>query len=411
MMATNLGYLAEMFGGKSLFYTSYFYNEERAAYAANIFNLDIIKYWLSTTGLLVTYNADIEEINTIDIPDLIIDIGQPDTGPDGNNGDGDNRSDEIEITTPIITPVQGMNTAYAMRKQDIAQFSDYIWNSTFIDDIKLLWEKPAESVISCVMFPFDLSYMGVGSVENIKIGNVQTGVPARRILPSFNGLYDMGEIKINKYYGNFLDYSPYTNYTLYLPYIGFKNLSANEITDKMLKVYYAIDVLTGECVAMIWADDILIDTAQGVIGVTIPLNNSNASENAKQALMSAVSLAGTLAGGVMSTAKNGAGIILDGATQGFNSLMSIEHHIQKGGIASPHSALYMPQYCYLIVERPKQSRPTDESKFKGYVSNVTKKLANVSGYTEIAEIHLQNINATEPEIQELQNLLKNGVIL
>ena len=37
-------------------------------------------------------------------------------------------------------------------------------------------------------------------------------------------------------------------------------------------------------------------------------------------------------------------------------------------------------------------------------------LGDCNGYTEVEEIHLENISATENEISEIENLLKTGVI-
>ena len=49
--------------------------------------------------------------------------------------------------------------------------------------------------------------------------------------------------------------------------------------------------------------------------------------------------------------------------------------------------------------------------FVGYPSNVTKLVGDLNGYTEIDSIHLENVNATENELNEIERLLKMGVIL
>ena len=45
------------------------------------------------------------------------------------------------------------------------------------------------------------------------------------------------------------------------------------------------------------------------------------------------------------------------------------------------------------------------------MSNATAKLSEVSGYTEVNTVHLENMGyATEPEIAEIEEALKHGVI-
>ena len=52
----------------------------------------------------------------------------------------------------------------------------------------------------------------------------------------------------------------------------------------------------------------------------------------------------------------------------------------------------------------------DYNTFRGYVSNITLALSECSGYTKVAEIHLENIPATSAELDEMDGLLKAGVI-
>ena len=66
---------------------------------------------------------------------------------------------------------------------------------------------------------------------------------------------------------------------------------------------------------------------------------------------------------------------------------------------------------YLIIHRPIQSLAENFKSFKGYPSNITATLSSLKGYTEVEYIHLKNIKATDAEIEEIEALLKEGVII
>jgi hypothetical protein len=55
--------------------------------------------------------------------------------------------------------------------------------------------------------------------------------------------------------------------------------------------------------------------------------------------------------------------------------------------------------------------PKNFKQIKGYQSNITAVLSSLSGYTEVDFIHLENVKATDTELEEIETLLKEGVII
>jgi hypothetical protein len=90
---------------------------------------------------------------------------------------------------------------------------------------------------------------------------------------------------------------------------------------------------------------------------------------------------------------------------------SMKPNIEKSGSLSGTSGLMGIQTPYLIITRPKQAIPANQNKFIGYPAFLTDYLGNLSGYTEIEEIHLEGISATGAELSEIETILKGGVIL
>ena len=66
---------------------------------------------------------------------------------------------------------------------------------------------------------------------------------------------------------------------------------------------------------------------------------------------------------------------------------------------------------YIILERPFFSKPEEFEKIYGVKSNITTSLSAGLGYVEVDDIHLDGLTATEQEKTEIENLLKQGVIL
>ena len=56
--------------------------------------------------------------------------------------------------------------------------------------------------------------------------------------------------------------------------------------------------------------------------------------------------------------------------------------------------------------------PAKFKEIKGYQSNITSQLSSCRGYTEVEYVHLTGISgATDTELNEIENLLKEGVII
>ena len=67
---------------------------------------------------------------------------------------------------------------------------------------------------------------------------------------------------------------------------------------------------------------------------------------------------------------------------------------------------------YIIVKRPVEVAARNYNDFYGYPANTTGRLSTFSGYTRVKDVHVENISgATAEEKQEIENLLKSGVIV
>lgn len=374
-------------------------------------DLNTLKGQLSSIGIPFTFSeveatgANSTYFNDYTAP------GQPIDDIGGGSGDGDNSNDGVENETPNVTTISSFNNQFAMSQNQLTALSTYLWTADFLDNIKLLFNDPAEAVVSCHMYPFSITEhnsANVGALEGIKIGNVLTTVEGYPIRTGYNCIFSLGSISLAEYYGTAMDYEPYTSISIYLPYLGIKSLSTNDVMGKTINVKYIVDITTGACTAQIWSGDMLLYIFDGKIGIDIPLSSTNASQRATAMALAGISgIAGVATGIATANPLIVAGSVISTA----KSVASNQLHVNRGGINSPATGLYMPQQAYLIIERPVQSLASSFGAVRGFPCNVTKVLGSVTGYTEVETPIITNIVATAEEIVQIKNLLETGVII
>ena len=326
--------------------------------------------------------------------------GSKDDGyDDGKDDDSDDTSLEEGLSVDNL-----LTTSYALTETRLRQLSGFLWSADFIDNIKLLNNSPIENIISCKRIPFDIN----GTDESIVLGNVDTGVHGNKIDTGHS--FTIGSASVSKKYNNFLDYSPYTNIWIFLPFIGMRQLDTDKYMGRTLKVVYKVDIVTGSCCACIYASNssgkyLLIDTYNGSCGIDIPISaqNRSAVESAwiQAGLTSAVELS-PKKGGIHEKDVIQAGITgLDGAEANF--------HTSTTGNISSQCGAYMTRSCMLYFDRPTYKEQTSYKHDVGKVCNLTRTIRSLSGYTEMYEsIDLSGIPCQTDEMDELRKILSTG---
>lgn len=314
-------------------------------------------------------------------------------------------------------PMTSFTQMYMMTANQVNVLLYELNTSTFIDNIKLLFNAPIESIISLRCYPFRVSTIAdTGDTMSIQISNVDmtsTGTPLLKTSPS---MLSFGTITVPTYFNNFLDFAPYTKLELYLPYIGFVPLETNEVMGKDLLIQYAVDFLTGLCTAFVSVNDParLLITADGQIGIDVPVGATNAAEIAKNNLITGISTGAGLISSAASAAVTGnaMGVVGTLASAGVNAINANQVHVSKGAIGNGTTGLYAPQQAFLTISRPVPRIPVSYEEHCGRPSGLTKHLQQLTGYTEVDRVHVEGLDiATEDEITEVERLLKSGVIL
>lgn len=322
-----------------------------------------------------------------------------------------NPSDPIpDPEAPDIDAVTtGLLTVFKPSLSQVNALGDYLWSNAFdVDSLKKLFGDPMQAIIGLSIVPVNPPAAGSKSV---KIGDVDTGISMPYISRQFVEK-DLGSITIDPYIGSFMDYSPYTKISIYLPYIGFRELAPEDVMDTTLSIKYIIDVITGGCNAVINVSGKgAIYQFNGSCIANVPLsaiNYSGAIQNAVSAIGSGITtVAGIATGNAPVGIMGAAGL----ASSAANTAVNTKPSIQRAGTMGGAAGLASVQFPYCIIERPRISAPENYNGFIGNTLNVTMTLNDCHGLTFVDQIHLDNVICTEDERNELYRLLKEGVIL
>ena len=342
-------------------------------------------------------NNPVIENSIINLPEIVPNI-QPQPAPTIDGGD---------TPTPVIPPIgveaTGFVALYNPTQSQLSSFSQYLWSDNFIDNFKKLFANPMDAIIGLHMIYATPSR---GNEAEIVCGYAHSGVMSNTVNSQYIEI-DCGSIKVNRYFGSVLDYAPYTKLQLYLPFVGIVDLDVNEIMGGTLNIKYRIDVLTGSCLARLKVTrgdyNAELYNFAGNCAVQLPISGGSYSGIIANAIGVAGSVGATIAsGGALAPVLVGSAV-----SSAINSHVNVSH---SGSLGSNAGALGIMK-PYLIITRPKPAEADNFNVFYGKPSNKTVRLSSCSGYTRVKDVHVDNIVATDNELSEIEQLLKEGVII
>lgn len=195
-----------------------------------------------------------------------------------------------------ISNIATLTRRYALSTSAVEALGSALWqiSSDIINNIQndewnkytaelmdtFLTTNPIDCIVSLEKYPLTIPEKS-GPV-NVKLGKVETSVSAD-ITAATTHTYYFEPVKINPVYWNsFLDYEPYTHFELYIPFCGTVTLSPRDILGRTLSVNLIVDFTTGTCVAYVLSDQLVIETVNGKISISIPVTGIDSTTIASQ---------------------------------------------------------------------------------------------------------------------------------
>lgn len=325
-------------------------------------------------------------------------------------GDGeydDNSSDTIGLPTLDFLNANSISntkffSCYKMTPYQLSVLSEHLWTGwrNIAEAIGNSILKPLDFIISLNMLPVNVD----STTKVIKMGwfDLNHAVQGGLINQQYVRV-DCGSLTVKKKWGGAIDYQ--TDVSLFLPFIGEVTLNANEVMGATLTVVYTVDVMSGNCIASVQV------VKDGLNAILYQYNGNVASNYSITSLDYSNVMAGALqlAVAVGTGAGRGVGAFTAAVSSTSNLLSGAD--VRRAGNLSATSGFMGIKKPYLILSRPIQSLPENYNSFHGYVSNVTMKLKDCKGYTQIDSIHIDNVPCMEEEKTRLLQILKDGIII
>ena len=353
------------------------------------------------------------EVGNPDIPPVLIPTSpNPNPGNDGQDkGDDDNsRPDEGTPTPTPIPPIvdiggsaSALYTVYNPSKNNLNALGAYLWTSDILEQlVRIFTNNPMDAIISLHSIYCSPS---LGANSNIKLGYLDAGSGTN--CPTVNSQFvsiDCGYVDIPEYFGDCRDYSPYTNVTIFLPFIGFRTVKTEDIVAGRVNIKYNIDVLTGSCVAIVSVRKKGVShtlyTFEGNCSMSLPLTGADHTRMIA-GLSSAV--LGGVTGGVAGAVMGGVNAMASG---------SFQANIQRSGSFSGNAGAMSIKKPYIIVNRDYIYDAESYNELYGFPANISTRLGDCSGYNRVKSVHVDSIsNATKEEKDEIESILRSGFIL
>lgn len=370
-------------------------------------------FWINASGE-VTETTDGE----IDIISIYYHSG----APSDNDYPENNTNFDTTVTRNDYSGTNTLTKTYELDEVKLKQFGNFMWSSTFKDNVFSLLNSPLENIVSLKSMP--LKGMG-GDSENIKVGNVLSGISAPIVnradcLETTVRTADKDYVYIPKVFKNFIDYTEFS-IKIYLPFIGFKELDAIAVIGRKLKLYYIWDCILGNVMAELYIQSdtgamLLYDCWQGSAGIDIAISSTNRGQIESGYVSNGLSAITNLFSGNLA-----------GVTKDVFSGLTQEFHSSSNGVGNPSLLGKMDMTARIIIKRPQDFKPSEYGHIVGYPCHKYMKVDNFSGNSsdgtpENCFLKCKNFVVSQPrdsqipyptmleeEKRELKELMESGV--
>lgn len=371
--------------------------------------------------------------------------GEDYTDPVGGFGPQDDNSETIE-TSPIPVAAatrSGFITAFVPTWGEIKSVASALLDPNIFQILGSSVVKLSDVVIGLSAFPCSIPANQLATVTANFLGiNIGTGVQCHVADDQYLEV-PCGDLDIDEYWCNCLDYNPYTSISIFLPFCGMYDLDVDEVMGKTINVTYRIDIFSGACLATIKVDGSVFYQFTGQCSSQIPVNSVSFDNFLSSMIDIGIATATGIgavkgAGSEVAKAENNfanaksseakdalddmfaakdnynkvkessASRILGAAVNSVVGGKGLYSHAGAMGGSPGFLAVRKP---FIIIKRPEQVIPSTYGKFHGYPTNTTAVLGDLTGYTEVSDIRLNIPDATVDEIIECEQLLKGGVVL
>ena len=361
-----------------------------------------------------------------------------------------------ETVYPSIVPSSGSGLihVYNPTPAEFMAFGQWLWVTYADATIDKIWNNPFDGIIGA----FELySTPSTDGTDNIRSGFLVCPTTSKLVRQRYTEI-NCGTVVVPEFYGNYLDYSPYSQCYIYLPFIGINEVSIDDIVGHAVNIRYRVDAYNGSCIAMIYVAkdgyENLCYQFAGNCAVEVPLAGGSqaaikagmmqaeaygraavqsaqiqktasigtgivngASSGAGAGAMNPVAgivggLLGALAGGtsgyIQGSADYGAAKLSAGAMQEAARVANKSSVQHSGSFGSSHGAMGN-KIPFMIIRTPIQVKVVNYNDDYGFPAHKRVIIGGCTGYLRVREVNVISAFATNEEKIAIEEALKMGV--
>ena len=331
--------------------------------------------------------------------------------------------------------VGGLVSVYNPTYAELQAFAQWLWVTYADATIDKIWNNPFDGVISLHEL---YATPNKGARKYIKSGFLVSPVDAITI-PNRYSEINCGTAIFPEYWGNYLDYSPYSKALCYLPFIGIVELNVDDIVGHAVNITYRVDSYSGACIALLTCaregSNGVLYQFSGNCSVQMPIAGgtqaaikaAQISAGAYQNAYHTAGLAGLMGGmlgglgslltgnigGAISQAVGGVGSYATnqafGQANATSQTVSAKSSVQHSGQFGESFGAMGAKRPYMIIKRPVQVVVPNYQDEYGYQAHKYVTIGECEGYLRCRGVHVQSARATDAEKHAIEQMLMEGV--
>lgn len=350
---------------------------------------------------------------------------------------------------PSIVPASGSGLihVYNPTPGEFVGFGNWLWVTYADATIDKIWNNPFDGIIGAHEL---YATPQVDGRDNIRSGFLVCPVQSDLVRQRYTEI-DCGTVIVPEFYGNYFDYSPYSQAYIYLPFIGINEVSIDDIVGHAVNIRYRVDAYNGSCIAMIYVAKSgyrnLCYQFGGNCAVEVPLaGGSQAAIKAGMLQAEAYSRAAIQSAQIQKTASIGSGIVngaagssfagplagiigaLAGGTSGYiqgsanvaaaklqgQAMQEAARYANKssvqhsGQFGASHGAMGLKN-PFIMIRNPIQVKVVNYNDDYGFPAHKRVIIGGCTGYLRVREVNVISAHATNEEKRAIEEELKAGV--
>lgn len=350
---------------------------------------------------------------------------------------------------PSIVPASGSGLihVYNPTPGEFVGFGNWLWVTYADATIDKIWNNPFDGIIGAHEL---YATPQTDGRDNIRSGFLVCPVQSDLVRQRYTEI-DCGTVIVPEFYGNYFDYSPYSQAYIYLPFIGINEVSIDDIVGHAVNIRYRVDAYNGSCIAMIYVAKSgyrnLCYQFAGNCAVEVPLaGGSQAAIKAGMLQAEAYSRAAIQSAQIQKTASIGSGILggaagssfagplagiigaLAGGTSGYiqgsanvaaaklqgQAMQEAARYANKssvqhsGQFGASHGAMGLKN-PFIMIRNPIQVKVVNYNNDYGFPAHKRVIIGGCTGYLRVREVNVISAHATNEEKRAIEEELKAGV--